>query len=150
MSEGTAFAVCARPVRGTENPMKNARTAVAAVLVAGSAFVWSLGSAPSGATVPAPDRDPSPTAVVRANAEVDEALVALAGTEAGDGVTVVRVTGQPLQELLADPGFLGNVHELQDYLNNHDAGALRGADVSITDVLAVEVGADGSAVLYTR
>lgn len=45
---------------------------------------------------------------------------------------------------------LGNVHRLQTFLNEHDAGPLVGTDVSITDVLAVEFADDGSVVLYTR
>lgn len=150
MSEGTAFAVCDREVRGTVDPMRNARTAAAAALVVGSAFAWQVGLAPSGATAPAPDRSPSPIAVVRANAQVAEALTTLRGTEAGGKITVVRVVGEPLQELLGDPGFLGNVHALQDFLNNNDAGALQGADVSITDVLAIEFRLAGGVVVYTR
>lgn len=150
MSEETAFAVCERNRWGTDDPMKSARTALAAASVLGSALAWQVGLAPSGATVADPDRSPSSTAVVRANARVDDALEALRATEPARPVTVVRVVGEPLQELLADPGFLGNVHALQDFLNNNDAGPLVGVDVSITDVLAVEFRDDGGPILYTR
>lgn len=86
---------------------------------------------------------------MRANAQVDDALDALRSADRHP-VTVVRVTGMQLQELLRDDRFLGNVHVLQDFLNNNDAGALQGAGVSITDVLALEVRRDGGVVLFAR
>lgn len=86
---------------------------------------------------------------MRANAQVDDALDALRSADRHP-VTVVRVTGTQLQELLRDDRFLGNVHVLQDFLNNNDAGALQGAGVSITDVLALEVRRDGGVVLFAR
>ena len=129
--------------------MRNTRTIAVAVLAFGSVLAWPLGWAPSGATSEAHD-PPAEPAVVVANTQVGDALDGLRSGELAGPVTVVRVTGTQLQELLRDDRFLGNVHVLQDFLNNNDAGALRGADVSITDVLALEVRRDGGVVLFAR
>ena len=133
--------------------MRNARTAVVAVIAFGAALAWPLGWAPSGATSGATSEGHgklAEPAVVTANAQVDDALDGLRSGELAGPVTVVRVTGTQLQELLRDDRFLGNVHVLQDFLNNNDAGALQGADVSITDVLALQVRRDGGVVLFSR
>lgn len=149
MSEGTAFAVCVRDAWGTHDPMKNVRFALAAFVVTAGALAWPLRPAAGGAVV-SPDRPPAASAIERANARVDEALVTLPTAESEAPVTVVRVVGAPLRDLLADPEFLGNVHRLQTFLNEHDAGPLVGTDVSVTEVLAVELADDGRVVLYTR
>jgi hypothetical protein len=150
MSDGTPFAVCDAGARGTAgSTMRNTRTIAVAVLAFGSVLAWPLGWAPSGTTSEA-HGPPSEPAVVVANAQVGDAIDLLRSGELAGPVTVVRVTGTQLQELLRDDRFLGNVHALQDFLNNDDAGGLQGVDVSITDVLALEVRRDGGAVLFTR
>lgn len=128
--------------------MKYLRTAVAGIIALGIlAMTAGLGATgPAGA---APHAADAPADVVAANAAVHEALGQLALLPRAKAIDVVRVDA-PLADLLRRPGFLENVHVLQDFLNNNPAPALNGADVGITEVLALDIRSDGAITLFTR
>ena len=129
--------------------MKNARRAGAALVLSISLAVPAAAAADGPAAPPPRPTDPRTSAVVQANAAVDEAIEELR-VGAGDAtVEVVRV-GDAARRLVRDRRFLENVHALQDFLNNHDAGGLAGADVAIVDLLAVDVRRDGHLVVFAR
>lgn len=127
--------------------MRNLRTAVAAIVAAG-VLAGPAGSAAIG-SVPAPRGGGSSAAVVSANARVHHAIDELPDVDDDATLEVVRV-GEPLQDLLERPHFLDNVHLLQDHLSNNDAGALAGADVSIRDLLAIDIRSGHEVILFTR
>lgn len=128
--------------------MTNVRKAIAGIVVAG-ALAWPASSAAT-ATGGSPTRGAIPAANVEtANANVDGELAELADVRPGATVEVVPV-GPRLHGLLQDPGFLANVHRLQAFLNDHDAGALSGADVPIRDLVAVDVRPDGGITVFAR
>ena len=126
--------------------MKNAHRTLAALLVIGGLGLPA--GAAAGRSAPAERPAEAAASVTEANARVEEAIEALAAAGAGGTVEVVRV-GSALPTLLRDPRFVDNVHVLQHHLANNDAGPLAGADVAITEVLAVDVRPAG-VVLYTR
>ena len=127
--------------------MKNARQAIAALVVAG-ALAWPAASAAAGMTAAPPSDQPSSPVSV-ANAAVRDELAQLATAPEGGTIDVVRV-GPSLPSLLADPAFVANVHVLQDFLHNHDAGVLVGADVAVRDLVAVDVRPGGDVTVFTR
>lgn len=126
--------------------MRNPRTALAAFVLVG-ALALPSGTAASGASAPAA---PAPAPVVAANASVLEAIQEIGAVHRQGTIEVVKVDHASLSGLVQDRRFLDNVHVLQDFLHNNDAGVLKGADVAITELLAVDVEADGDVVIFTR
>jgi hypothetical protein len=129
--------------------VNHARTALAAIAIAAGALAWPAGSAATGESTAASSPPAGRAAVVTANAQVRQELDELAVAPDGGTIEVVPV-GAALTGLLEDEGFLGNVHILQDHLNNHDARVLNGADVAITDLVAIDVRPGGDVVVFTR
>ena len=124
--------------------MKNPRLAVAALAAAG-ALAWPAVSAATGVASPTDGASDAAVANDRVHQELDQ----LATTPEGAPLEVVRV-GPSVRELLDDEQFLDNVHVLQRHLQTRDAGALGGADVAITELVAIDVRADGTVLVFTR